>query len=142
YLMGKDQFVYGTEINVFRTNYEFTNPNGRLITQFENMTELSVFARYKKVVSRWVFEPGFRLQYYATFSEFFPEPRFAMKYNVNSKFRIKMAGGLYSQNLISASSDRDVVNLFYGFLAGPDNLPSQFDGKEVNSRLQKAWHAV
>lgn len=142
YLMGRDQFVYGTEINVFRTDYVFTNPNGRLISQFENMTELSLFARYKKVIPRWVFEPGLRIQYYATFSEFFPEPRLAIKYNATSKFRIKAAGGLYSQNLISAVSDRDVVNLFYGFLAGPANLPKEFNGKAVDSRLQKAWHAV
>ncbi len=142
YLKGKDQFVYGVEINVFRTAFNFTNPNGRTVDQAENMTELSAYASYKKVLTRWVIEPGFRMQYYATFSEFFPEPRFAIKYNVNSKFRLKAAGGLYSQNLISAVSDRDVVNLFYGFLAGPDNLPNEFNGKEVNSRLQKAWHAV
>ncbi len=142
YLMGKDQFVYGTEINVFRTNFEFTNANGRAIGQFENMTELGIYARYKKVAGRWVIEPGFRIQYYATFSEFFPEPRLAMKYNITSKLRIKGAAGLYSQNLISAVSDRDVVNLFYGFLAGPANLPDEFNGKKVNSRLQKAWHSV
>lgn len=142
YLMGKDQFVYGTEINIFETDFNFTNPNGRAINQNENMTELSLFARYKRVWRRWVVEPGFRLQYYATFSEFFPEPRLAAKYNITSKMRLKAAGGLYSQNLISASSDRDVVNLFYGFLAGPDNIPETFRGNEVKGRLQKAWHAV
>ncbi|MBI1222410.1 MAG: TonB-dependent receptor plug domain-containing protein [Bacteroidetes bacterium] len=142
YLMGKDQFVYGTELNIFETNFDFTNANGRSVGQNSNMTELSLYARYRKVLPRWVFEPGFRLQYYASFSEFFPEPRFAMKFNANSKLRFKAAGGLYSQNLISASSDRDVVNLFYGFLASPDNLPSQFLGKDITSRLQKAWHAV
>jgi hypothetical protein len=50
--------------------------------------------------------------------------------------------GKYSQNLLSAISDRDVVNLFYGFLSGPDNLPSTFNGKSVTDRLQKARHAV
>ncbi|MDX5321913.1 MAG: TonB-dependent receptor [Bacteroidota bacterium] len=142
YLMGKDQFVYGTEINIFETAFNFTNPNGRSIDQQESMTELSLYARYKRVWRRWVLEPGFRLQYYATFSEFFPEPRMALKYNITSKLRFKAAGGIYSQNLISAVSDRDVVNLFYGFLAGPDNLPDQFNGKNVTSRLQKAWHSV
>ena len=41
-----------------------------------------------------------------------------------------------SQNLISAVSDRDVVNLFYGFLSGPENLQDEFDGKEVTHALQ------
>lgn len=61
--------------------------------------------------------------------------------------RFKMAGGLYAQNLISAQSDRDVVNLFNGFLGGPDNLPKTFVDRngntgEVGSRLQKSIHAI
>lgn len=142
YLLGRDQFVYGTEINTFRTDYQFTNANNRSVNQLSNNTELSLFATYRKVVKRFVFEPGFRVQYYASFSELFPEPRLAMKYNVTTNFRLKAAGGLYSQNLISAVSDRDVVNLFYGFLGGPDNLPKEFNGRQVNGRLQKAWHLV
>jgi hypothetical protein len=54
---------------------------------------------------------------------------------------------MYSQNLIAANTDRDVVNLFYGFLSGPDNLPEKYtdeNGKvhDVNSKLQKANHYV
>jgi hypothetical protein len=45
---------------------------------------------------------------------------------------------MYSQNLLSTSSDRDVVNLFYGFLSGPENLPDEFDGKKIDSKLQKS----
>jgi hypothetical protein len=65
-----------------------------------------------------------------------------IKYNASDKLRIKFAGGFYSQNLISAVSDRDVVNLFYGFLSGPENLQNEFDGKEVTHALQKARHAI
>ena len=54
---------------------------------------------------------------------------------------------MYSQNLISANSDRDIVNLFYGFISGPDNLQENFtdqDGnvQEITSKLQKARHAI
>jgi hypothetical protein len=70
-----------------------------------------------------------------------------LKFNATDKFRIKFAGGIYSQNLMSASSDRDVVNLFYGFLSSPDNLQKEFtteSGKvrSVNNGLQKANHAI
>ena len=89
-----------------------------------------------------LFEPSFRLHYYASLSNMSLEPRLAMKYNATDNFRIKFAGGVYSQNLISARSDRDVVNLFYGFLSGPDNLPSEFNGEDVTHKLQKAEHAI
>jgi hypothetical protein len=75
-------------------------------------------------------------------SEVSPEPRVAIKYNVTEWFRIKAAGGVYSQNLIAANSDRDVVNLFYGFLSGQMNLPSTFNGEKVTTKLQKALHYI
>ncbi len=142
YLMKKDRFVYGTEITAFGTGYQLYNAQGRRIDQTDNNTELSIFGTYKRVRPRHVWEAGTRLQYYASFSEFFFEPRLAYKYNATSKFRIKASTGLYSQNLISAVSDRDVVNLFYGYLASPANLPKEFDGQPITSRLQKAWHGV
>jgi len=65
-----------------------------------------------------------------------------LKFNATDKFRIKFAGGIYSQNLISAHSDRDVVNLFNGFLSGPENLPEEYNGKPINHKLQKSEHAI
>ena len=70
------------------------------------------------------------------------EPRLATKYVITENIRFKGAAGLYSQNLMSSTSDNDVVSLFYGFLSGPENLPESFRGKTINSSLQKARHLV
>ncbi|RYD75747.1 MAG: TonB-dependent receptor [Sphingobacteriales bacterium] len=137
-----DQIKYGFDINGFKTDFQFFNAAQRKISQVEYTTEIAGYLRYNKVIGRLVLDPSFRLQYYASLGEFSPEPRFAAKYNVTDKFRIKAAGGLFSQNLMSAQSDQDVVNLFYGFLSGPDELPAEFDGREVNSKLQKARHII
>lgn len=142
YFLGKDELKFGFEMEGYRTEYVFSNFIGTEINQTENTTQLGIFAKYKAVFGKLIFEPGFRLQVYASLSEISPEPRLAMKYNATDKFRIKLAAGMYSQNFIAASSDRDVVNLFYGFLSGPENLPSTFDGKDVTSKLQKANHLV
>ncbi len=134
---------YGLELLGFNTDLQFYNSARRLIQQEDNTTEFAVFVKYKTVIdSVFVLEPSFRLHRYASLSEFSPEPRLAIKINVGDKFRIKAAGGLYTQNLISAASDRDVVNLFYGFLSGPENLQDEFDGNEVTTRLQKAQHVI
>ena len=55
---------------------------------------------------------------------------------------MKFSGGYYSQNLVSTTSEVDVVNLFYGFLTGSDNLQQKFYGQDVTSHLQKARHAI
>ena len=61
---------------------------------------------------------------------------------LNDRLRLKLAAGQYSQNLVSTNSDQDVVNLFYGFLSAPDNLPDEFQGKEVVNGLQTANHLI
>ena len=56
--------------------------------------------------------------------------------------RFKGSACRYSQNLVAANSDRDVVNLFYGFLSGAGDLPNEFDGTPVVNSLQTANHYV
>ena len=75
---------------------------------------------YKIKKKKWIIEPGLRLQYYSSISVFSPEPRLGIKYKQSERLRWKLAAGRYSQNLIATNSDRDVVNLFYGFLAAPE----------------------
>ena len=142
YFLGKDDIKYGIEMQGFKTEFDFSNSIGRKISQVENTTEVAGYVKYKMTRGKLLFEPGFRVQYYASLSNFSPEPRLAMKYNLTDNFRLKMAAGLYSQNLISANSDRDIVNLFYGFLSGPDNLQEEFDGKKVKHKLQKSEHII
>ncbi len=142
YFLGKNQFKYGVETLGFLTDFNFYNSTGSYISQKQNTTELAAFVKYKHTAGKFLIEPGLRMQWYASLSTISPEPRLALKYNATDFLRFKLATGIYSQNLLSGSSDRDVVNLFYGFLSGSDNLPREFDGKKVTHKLQKAWHLI
>lgn len=134
----RDEFRFGMEVIGFRTEYQtFTTSNIKR-EQIENTTEFGTYFKYRISRDKFVLDPGIRIQYYASLAEFSLEPRMGAKYNLSKKIRLKAAGGFYSQNLLSAESDRDVVNLFYGFLSGPENLPDQFRGEDVKSRLQKS----
>ncbi len=135
---------FGLELNGFETNLKFKNFLGYTFTQNNNTTELSGFIKQRRKLGSLVLEPSLRLQYYASLSEFSFEPRLAAKLNITDWLRFKFAGGLYSQNLLSTVSDKDVVNLFIGFLSGPEEtFYKPGNSKEVvSSRLQKAIHAV
>lgn len=146
---GRNEFKYGFELIGTNTDYKLSNVLLSPIEYSKTSTEIAGYMKFKYVSNnkRLVLEPSFRLHYYATFNNVSPEPRMSAKVNITKKIRFKAAGGMYSQSLMSASSDRDVVNLFYGFVNGPDNLPSQYTGKNgqtisVTSQLQKAWHVV
>jgi CarboxypepD_reg-like domain/TonB-dependent Receptor Plug Domain len=134
----KDELKIGLEVLGFRTELYQNSITGITYEQVENTTEFGSFIRYRISREKFVIEPSMRLQYFASLSEFSPEPRIGIKINAFEKVRFKLAGGMYAQNLISAVSDRDIVNLFYGFLSGPESLPAEFDGETVETRLQKA----
>lgn len=142
YNLKKDDFRWGLELNGFQTNFQLFNSNNRKISQLESTTEFNGFANYRLVTKKVIANFGLRGQYYASLGNSSLEPRFQLRYSPWKSIGIKFAAGKYSQNFLSAMSDRDVVNLFYGFLSGPDNLPETFNGKAVTSRLQKARHAV
>lgn len=149
YFMGKNEINYGFEVLGYSTKFQLYNSTNRKITQIENTTEIGGYVKYKYVSKhkKLLLEPSFRMMYYASLVNFSPEPRIGLKWNIIPRLRFKFASGMYSQNLIAANSDRDVVNLFYGFLSGPDNLPEKYtdvngEVKEVKHKLQKANHYV
>jgi len=142
YFLKNGEFSYGFDVNGFKTDYEFFNALGLKVQQDQNTTELGFFTRYKKVFGRVVFDPSIRLQYYASLAAVSVEPRLGLKVNATDKLRFKLAGGIYSQNLISGKSDRDVVNLFTSFLSGHEDKLTGPDGKEEKNNLQVAYHAI
>ena len=131
--MGKNTLKYGIEMLGYTTDYVTYSVYGHnKIGSKVNSTEIGIYAKYKAVLGKLLLEPSFRLQYYASLPDISPEPRLAVKYNATDRFRLKAAAGMYSH----------VVNLFYGFLSGIDNLPETYNGKPINSYLQKAYHAI
>ncbi|HQQ94874.1 MAG TPA: TonB-dependent receptor [Bacteroidia bacterium] len=148
---GKQELRFGVEGVTTNTDYQVQNPYYAVINMSRSTIDIAGYLKFKYVSrnKKLLLEPSFRAQYYATLAVFSPEPRIAAKYNVNKRFRLKGAAGLYSQTLMSASSDRDVVNLFYGFINAPESqdlskkyLDHNGNPQTVNSSLQKANHLV
>jgi hypothetical protein len=134
---------YGFEINGVNTNFEFVNPYNVRLREFQNTTEINAYTKFSKKWNRFIFEPGLRAQFYASLGDVELEPRISMKYNINKFLRLKAAGGWYSQNLISTSTERDVVNLFVGFISSPEErVYDPFTEANTNHKLQKALQGV
>ena len=141
YFYGDDELKYGIEVLGYQTEFDFTNASNLPINISENSTELSGFITYKLKTNKLIVEPGIRIYKYNSIGSSI-EPRLGAKYLATDRLRFKLAAGKYSQNLVSTSSDRDVVNLFYGFLSAPEDIPDTFLGEPVENGLQKAEHLI
>ncbi len=143
YFGNDSELKYGFDITGFNTDFTFVNFLGLTFQQEDFTTELAGYLKYKYKWGNLIVEPSIRFQYYASLGESSFEPRFGAKYNINENIRLKFAGGLYSQNLISTVNERDIVNLFVGFLSGPEETIFKPGTTEpTDSKLQKSYHGV
>ncbi len=143
FFKGYSQLKYGFEVSGLYTQLDYANSLGVNTTLDRRNTLGSLFAVYRKNFGdKLILEPGFRMQYYSSLDVFTPEPRIGLKYNATTNVRFKAAGGLYSQNILSTKSDRDIVNFFNGFVLSPDQAIPNTDNERVASNLQRAYHAL
>lgn len=143
YFIRAGELNYGFNVNGFQTDYRFFNQLGTIAQQQQNTTELGAYVKFRKNFGKkFILEPSVRFDYYASLSAASVEPRLGMKYNATNWLRFKVAGGMYSQNLISSRADRDVVDLFNGFLSGPEEDLTRPDGSQAKHKLQKAYHII
>jgi hypothetical protein len=140
YFQPKGKIKYGFDVHGFSTKFLTFNSVNTKIEQNENTSEFSAYVNYQINSTRWIIEPGFRLQKYTLGLS--PEPRLGIKYLVSEKIRLKTSSGFYSQNILSTTSDRDIVNLFSGIISSPENIPEQADGTPYKNQFQKARHFI
>ena len=145
-----NELSYGLEFLGFSTDLKFSNALGLVTQSANNNTEAAGYMKFKKVFKqtktlngenydfhRFVLEPSIRLHYYNNQSVASFEPRVRGKLNFKH-ISFNASAGLYSQNLMSPTSDRDVVALFQGFLSAPeDETPLNLT---KNNSLQYAAH--
>lgn len=137
------QVSYGFDFNGFSTDFLFRNFLGLAVEQNENTTEIGGYVTGRRRLGPIIIEPGLRAHFYASLGTVSLEPRLGIKGNFSDNFRMKFAFGRYSQNLISSVSERDIVNLFVGFLSGPEERIFEPGTTTVTrDKLQKAWHAL
>lgn len=147
FLKNESELSYGFNINGFNTEFVTYNEAKRKIEAINFTTEIGSYFNYRLVGRRWVIQPGLRVQVYASLNTISPEPRLGLKYNASENLRFKFSGGRFSQNFTSASSDKDVINLFNGLLSAPTNVQEEFvtqfqNIKNTKNGLQYAWHAI
>ena len=141
YFQPKGKIKYGFDIDGFSTDWLTYNSVNSRVEQREYTTEFSAYLNYQFNTTRWILEPGLRFQYYGKIGNTL-EPRLGMKYIATEKIRLKISSGLYSQNILSTTSDRDVVNLFTGIISSPEAIPNKADGSPYKNKFQKARHLI
>ncbi|MBN1337850.1 MAG: TonB-dependent receptor [Bacteroidales bacterium] len=139
---GESNLKYGIDLLSLKTDYLFYSTVNNATNQLEYNTEVATYMQLHLQKSRLILDPGMRLQYYASLSALLPEPRLALKFLITNRFRIKFAAGLYSQNLLSGTSDRDIINFFNGYLSAPVNIKEDYNGNSKSDALQKSEHII
>lgn len=134
---------YGIEVSGYHTSLNYSSDFNQSITLDRQSTLAAVFVEYRRNFGdKFILDPSIRVQYYSSISKVSPEPRLGLKYNITDNVRLKAGAGLYSQNIISTKSDRDIVNFFSGYLLSPDQTITNTKGEPIATNLQTAYHLL
>lgn len=139
---GSHYVKYGIEINTLKTEYFYYSTNYNPTEQSNNSSEVAGYFSFFGNYNKFLIRPGLRITLYSALNKVSLEPRISVKYLVTDRFRLKLAGGLYTQNLISAASDRDIINYFRGYLSAPVNIAATKEIRNIDYLLQNAWHVI
>ena len=149
YFIKKNELKYGFDITGMSTIFNSFNSFGINTNETSNTTNLSFYGLYQFLMAnnKLVLNLGARTIYYSSISYLSFEPRLGLKYNISPLFRFKLSYGVYTQNLVATNSDRDVVNLFSGFVTSPESITSSItneDGTvtEFANSVQRATHFI
>ena len=132
----------GLSMDLYNTNHRFKDMEGVVKDNEYFTTELVTYIANKTRIGKWLLEPGLHLVYYADQTFFSPEPRFKAKYSLSPSISFNMATGWYTQNLVSTTSERDIIALFQGYYMGPALVQNYYHGELIINKIQQAWHLV
>ncbi|MEZ4898930.1 MAG: TonB-dependent receptor [Saprospiraceae bacterium] len=136
----ENRLEYGITLNAIRSDLAFKNPQNITFSRDDNASELAVYGLYDRSWGKWRLEPGLRLQYHASVSYLSLEPRLLLQWQPSTQWQWSLAGGRYSQNLISARSNQDVVHFYQVFITGPEGLLYNHSGSATKYNVQTSWH--
>ncbi len=130
----------GYGMNFFSTSHEYLNIDSIKVSDDYYTADLDFFYQAKLKLDPWLLEPGFQLRLFTNYMHFSPEPRLKIKYSITEDWSINFASGLYAQELLSTTSEEDVLKIFQGFNIGVANIQSTFRGKKMKIPIMKAFH--
>jgi len=124
FLKNNDIVTVGFTFDLPDMKYALTNSAGYNIQNSGHLSEASIWAKYKLTkVWGFTFDFGLRgnLSNILDQPDYFLEPRFNMKYQLDDNFAIKGSYGRYHQRIITTSNEDDVIPVFETWL--PINIP-------------------
>jgi CarboxypepD_reg-like domain/TonB-dependent Receptor Plug Domain len=121
----KDEINAGLRIENIKTKLSIENTNGSMLSLNEHGTNISAFIKYKLLrLSNLGIDFGTRINATGLSNsnlEVF-EPRLNITYNVFPNVVLKLAWGIYQQNLVSLSSENDIISLFEPWIIIPNYI--------------------
>jgi len=142
HVLDRFELVWAAEFSSVHTQYQYVKYDEMHIRDDVYTSDAIILFQTKFLMPKWIIEPGLHLRVYSGIFTLYPEPRIKLRYNITENLSLNLAGGLFSQNLSSTTSEQDVVSIFQGYYTGIDKLQDYYRGKRIFKPTQQAWHAV
>ncbi|MCX6151811.1 MAG: TonB-dependent receptor [Ignavibacteriales bacterium] len=121
----RDELRVGYSIKSFKTDYYFENLRNVRTTISDFGASIFVYGKYRLLrFDEFVADAGVRINAapLASNNNSRFEPRLNAKFNISPLLSLKVAWGIYSQEMVTLSDDNDIISLFEPWIIVPDYL--------------------
>jgi hypothetical protein len=121
----RDELRVGYAIKSFRTDYYFMNQLNIRTGLNDFSANISVYGKYRLLrFDSFVADAGVRINAAPLTNKNNTrfEPRLNTKFNISPLFSLKLAWGIYSQEMVTLTDDNDIISLFEPWIIVPDYL--------------------
>ncbi len=125
YLDSKDLFYFGFEISFPEIKYSLVNSYGIMQEDDDVEAEGALWLRYQANLDPWLFDGGVRVNAISLLKGGGPEniqPRLSLSRAIFGDWRLKLAYGLFVQNMITVNNEDDVISIFDTWIHLPEGL--------------------
>lgn len=129
YSDAEDFYMFGFDLSFPKLEYELINSVGINRRISELTTEASSWFSVQSTFDRVQLSTGVHVEvgslFYRRFSLAYLQPRLSLSYRVGEAWRMKLSYGLFTQNILTATNEDDILSLFDPWIHVPAELESQ-----------------
>lgn len=122
------EYEFGFDFNFPSVDASIINPLKQIVRVRDVSPEIAFMASYKTILEPFTFSLGLRLEPGSFFTRRlsldYVQPRMHVTYTDGGRWRVKGSYGRYSQNLLTATNEDDIVSLFDVWLKIPEQMRS------------------
>lgn len=128
YTEAGSEYYFGFEFSFPSMEYRVVNSLDRPLLLRQTVADVSAWVRSNFTLASWIWDVGMHVDVASLLlnrSDYAIQPRLTGSLALDEIWRLKLAYGRFTQNVVTVNNEDDLITLFDAWIAVPDNIQAE-----------------